>query len=132
MRTHIRQPTQIPVEVTAPDIPVIRSPHLKNISFGGLCLRADRPLKAGTSVNIRLPSLDPDFETRGRISWCRQERGGIELGVEFLDPDSGTPLHMVEQVCDIERYRKQVLQQEGRHITSEEAARELHRQQVTH
>jgi len=107
MRTFIRQPSNIPVEISSREIPANKNQLLKNISFGGLCYQTDKPIKTGTTVNIRLPSLGPEFETQGRVSWCRRKNFNFEAGIQFLDKNKENQLYMVEQVCDIERCRKQ-------------------------
>jgi len=127
MRTFIRQPSDIPVEISSTKIPAGKHQSLKNISFGGLCCKTDKPIKTGTVVNVRLPSLGPDIKTRGRVSWCRRKNSDVEIGIQFLNKDSENRLHMVEQVCDIERYRKRTLKREGRTLNSEQARRELHK-----
>jgi hypothetical protein len=47
-----------------------------------------------------------------------------EIGVAFEDSLDAFRIRMVEQVCQIERYRLSVLGCEGRELTTEEAARE--------
>ncbi len=110
MRTFIRQPSEIPVEISTRKILGGSGQSLKNISFGGLCCKTNKPIETGTMVDIRLPSLSSDSEARGRVSWCRRKNSNIEIGVQFLNNDTDSRLHMVEQVCDIERYRKQAKQ----------------------
>lgn len=114
MRTFIRQPSKIPVEISTPKKPAGKSQLLKNISFGGLCYRTGEPIEPGTQVNIRLPTLDPGLETRGRISWCRRKNNDIEIGIQFLDKDSEHRLRIVEQICDIERSRKEATRPKNR------------------
>ncbi len=107
MRTFIRHPSSIPVSVSSRETPVDKNQRLKNIGFGGLCYKTDKPVETGTTVNIQLPSLGPEFNTQGRVSWCRHGNNDFEAGVQFLDRDNENQLYMVEQVCDIERCRKQ-------------------------
>ena len=53
-----------------------------------------------------------------------KESEGYEVGVMFMNSDSDFKVRMVEQVCHIEHYRKEVLETEGRMINGEEAALE--------
>ena len=46
------------------------------------------------------------------------------MGVEFLDRDDSFRARMVEQVCHIEQYKRQVLETEGRVLNGEQAAKE--------
>ncbi len=126
MRTFIRQPSNIPVEIFSRKSPAGKSQSLKNISFGGLCCKTDRPIATGTEVYVRLPSLGPDFEARGRVSWCRHKNSDIEIGVQFLDKDSENRLHMVEEVCNIERYRKRAMKQQGRTVNNRGLQKQFH------
>ncbi len=124
MRTFIRQPSNIPVEISSRRAPAGKSQLLKNISFGGLCCKTDEPIETGTEVYVRLPSLGPDVETRGRVSWCRHKNSDVEIGVQFLGKDSVSRLHMVEEVCNIERCRKR----KGHALNSKKAGGALQKQ----
>ena len=66
----------------------------------------------------------PVFQAMGRVSWCRPEGNGFEIGIEFLNKDDMFSARMVEQVCHIEEYKQEVLLKEGRNLSSEEAALE--------
>ena len=46
------------------------------------------------------------------------------MGVSFVDPDDAFRTRMVEQICHIEHYKKEILEKEGRELTGEEAALE--------
>ncbi|HEU0077282.1 MAG TPA: hypothetical protein VFQ76_06510, partial [Longimicrobiaceae bacterium] len=46
------------------------------------------------------------------------------IGVQFLDAGDAFRARMVEQVCSIDRYRRQVREREGRELTGQEAAEE--------
>ena len=69
-------------------------------------------------------STRPPFETTARVAWCRLRDGEYELGLSFIDPDDAFRARMVEQICHMEHYRRQVHETEGRSLTTEEAARE--------
>ncbi len=115
MRTFIRQPAEIPVEIDMPDMPAVESHPLKNISFGGLCYRAKKPVETGTRVNVRFPHPAPGLEVRGKISWCRQRQEEIEVGVQFLPEEAENRVLLVEQICELEHRRKERLRK-GRHV----------------
>lgn len=122
MRQFIRHPVDIPIEVSrAAEFLDARS---YNVSLGGLALRCGSQLEAGIIVQLRIPSVQPLFETSARVSWCHECDEGFELGVEFLDADDAFRARMVEQVCAIESYKKTVYQTEGRSLSTQEAAME--------
>ena len=64
------------------------------------------------------------FDADGVVAWCRPEANGYSVGVQFADASTQFGLRMVEQVCHIEHYRADVLREEGRVLTREQAARE--------
>jgi len=56
--------------------------------------------------------------------WCKEEPTCFEIGVQFDTPTTEFAMRMVEQVCYIEQYRRDVLHYEHRELAPEEAARE--------
>lgn len=125
MRQFIRHPSDVPIEIQcAPEDGYVRR-YTKNVSFGGLAFLSDAALKPESIIALRIPYLRPAFEvTAARVAWCQNEGDQYAVGVQFLDSEEAFRVRMVEQVCHIESYRKDVAQQEGRQLTSEEAAME--------
>lgn len=129
MRQFIRHPVNVPVEVKAgmsPDAQAVPV-HTHDISLGGLAFVATEPQAPGTQLQVRIACVHPPFEAHTRVVWCRPRAPngsgeGYELGVAFLDPQDAFLAHMVEQICYIEDYRREVLRCEGRSLSSEEAA----------
>jgi hypothetical protein len=124
MRHFIRHPAEIPIEVSAVDQDGAKLPRLVNVGMGGLAFRSEAAFRPAHIVKVRIACVRPEFETTARVAWCRACAGGYELGLAFLDPDEAFRARMVEQVCHIEHYRKQVRDAEGRELTAEEAALE--------
>ncbi len=124
MRNFIRHPADIPIEVTTADQGGGRAPRLVNVGLGGLAFRSQTAFRPAHVVKVRIPFVRPAFETTARVAWCRASDGEYELGLAFIDPDDAFRARMVEQVCHIEHYRKQVRDAEGRELTTEEAALE--------
>jgi hypothetical protein len=131
MRRYIRHPSEIPLQFQISDSDPPAAQHMRDVSEGGLCFTADRPLACGTWIHINIPvMLQPDvtqpqpFEADGVVAWCRREGQSYAVGVQFADQSTQFGVRMVEQVCHIEHYRYDVLQEEGRALSSEEAARE--------
>lgn len=136
MRKYIRHPSDIPINfrVSSSDKPKAR--RIKDVSVGGLCFNSDQPVAKGTPIHIHIPvvmqpqSADNQqqaedlFDADGVVAWCRREGCGYSVGVQFADANTRFGLRMVEQICHIEHYRADVLQEEGRALSSEEAARE--------
>jgi hypothetical protein len=124
MRQFIRHPADIPIEVSPVDQGGGRPPRLVNVGMGGLAFRSAEAFRPAHVVKVRIACVRPPFETTARVAWCRAASGGYELGLAFTDPDDAFRARMVEQVCYIEHYRKEVRDTEGRELTAEEAARE--------
>ncbi len=123
-RRFIRHTADVPIEVrTVPGAPHSRRPAL-NVSVGGLSFIAEGELPIGSTIEIRIGDVDPPFEARARVVWARREADGCRVGVQFLDASDAFRARMVEQVCAIESYRRQVAAEEGRVLSREEAARE--------
>lgn len=123
MRTYIRHPTSIPIQVCAGGGEESRV-RVRNLSAGGLCFITDKPVKVGTLVEFDIPVTKPDYHGRGVIVWRREQSSkSYEVGVRFTSDDEFFRTRMVEQVCQIEDYRQRVALK-GRQLSSEEAALE--------
>lgn len=123
-RRFIRHPFDIPIEVIAgnhdPAAPVLR-----DVGHGGLSFRARQPACPGQRLRIRIGLLRPPFEADGTVMWCEAaDGGGYEVGVSFLNREDAYRARMMEQVCHIEQYRRDVKQHEGREMSGREAALE--------
>jgi hypothetical protein len=124
-RKYIRHPSDIPIEVSSHQALPEEKKILSNISSGGLCFKSDIPFKNGTTVSVKISSLRPVFEAKGRVVWCRQkDEGNFDVGVEFMGEEDAFRARMVEQACRIEQYKKEAFQKEGRELTGSQAAAE--------
>ena len=72
---------------------------------------------------VIIPVREPPFETTGTIVWCRLVNSHYDVGVQFADANTEFSVRMIEQICHIQRYRKEVLEQ-GRQLSEAEAALE--------
>jgi PilZ domain len=123
-RAFIRHPANIPIEVSTGGGVARRRQRGHDVSFGGLAFFSDLCLDSGTTVEVRIPDVEPAFEARAQVAWCKEEDDHYAVGVRFLDPSDAFRARMVEQVCSIESYRREVREREGRTLTGEEAAHE--------
>lgn len=125
MRQFIRHPIDVPIEIRSGDSEPASSVHTRDIGLGGVALHTTAPLPVGASVALRIAQVQPPFEARARVAWCRAlEVTGYEMGVSFLDEQDAFTARMVEQVCYIDDYRKSVRRLEGRELDAEQAAAE--------
>jgi hypothetical protein len=124
MREFIRHPAEIPIECHVARLENRRRDRLKNISQGGLCFETANALQRGCIIRITIPVRKPPFVTTGTIVWCRHANGRYDVGVQFADANTEFSVRMVEQICHIQRYQKEVLEKQGRQLSDAEAALE--------
>ena len=124
MRSFIRHPSDIPIEFTVADQQTSVSIPMKNVSVGGLSFCSSENMPMGTLLHIRIDLVRPTFEAEGVVVWSRQEDEHFVIGMEFLHKEDIFLARMVEQICHIEHYRKEVDEKEGRRLTSQQAAKE--------
>ncbi len=124
MRSFMRHPSTIPIEVTSDPDSNLDNPELRNVSHGGLCYHATDCMQPGETVRIRVPLVAEDFETTARVAWCKPNSQGYLIGVQFMHEDDAYRTRMIEQLCHIEEYRREVLDREGRRLTPQQAALE--------
>jgi hypothetical protein len=127
-RRFIRHPADIPIEVSigkdpGPDA-AMEEADTRDVGLGGLAFQCHTCPQQGEVVELRIPTVTPEFRTLARVVWCRRLAGNFEVGVAFLDSSAAFRARMVEQVCQIERYRREVREREGRELSGAEAARE--------
>ncbi len=120
-----RYQAQIPVEISTPEeswSKQVNSTH--DISNGGLSFISEAPLKINQTINLVIRITRPYFEETAKVVWCHTRKYGHEIGVQFLNNEAEYGIRMVEQVCNIEQYRKDVKNTDGRDLTTQEAALE--------
>lgn len=122
-RDYIRHPADVPIQIRCESDSEYVRRHTKNVSFGGLAFSSDTRLEPDTVVSLRFPYLQPVFEVpTARVAWCKSEGSRYAVGVQFVDSDEAYRVRMIEQLCHIESYRKDVAEREGRQLTVDEAA----------
>lgn len=123
-REYLRHAVDVPLEITSVSTPSARVNRGVNVSFGGLSFMFDEPLPIDQVLTVRIPTVKPPFEASARVIWCRPEGDKYLVGIQFLEATAAFRARMVEQVCFIENYRKAMLEQQGRALTTDEAATE--------
>ena len=122
MRNFIRHPSDIPIDFQLEDLVIDATDYLKNVSHGGLAFHSRQALPVDAIIRLKIPLIDPVFQTLGRVTWCRPQAQHYEIGVEFLDEKDAFRARMIEQICHIEHYKQEVLENEGRQLSGEQAA----------
>jgi len=123
-RSFIRHPSTAPIQIFPQQQPLAHIP-MRDISKGGLAFVSNVFLEKGKMLKIRIPHVHPPFEASCVVRWRRtlDDDSHFEIGVMFLDKQTGFRIRMVEQVCHIMQYRQQ-LAGHGRDISFEVAAQE--------
>ncbi|MBL7004467.1 MAG: PilZ domain-containing protein [Gammaproteobacteria bacterium] len=128
VRKFIRHPSGIPIQVTEIDTNkssegiVQKKSHVNNVSLGGLAFFSSSAMIIDKQVLVSIPCIDIQYEVIGRVLWCKELDSAFEIGLEFDDAQQVFQLRMIEQICHIEHYRKELERVEGRKISSEQAA----------
>lgn len=125
MRSYIRHPSDIPIQIDSIDASQDNlQQQLTNVSKGGLAFESTDRIKTGSIIMLRIAIVRPEFTMECVVTHCSPEGDHFIVGVEFVRPDDRYVARMVEQICHIEHYRKEVAKQEGRKLTGEQAAYE--------
>ncbi|HEC30119.1 MAG TPA: PilZ domain-containing protein [Gammaproteobacteria bacterium] len=123
-RQHFRHPAEIPIEISSSTSVEKSTEYTHDISCDGLSFQSASALQVDHIVTLTIKLTKPRFEESARVIWCHELTTGYEIGVSFLEKDALFRIRMVEQVCHIEQYRKDVLKLQNRDLTSQEAALE--------
>ena len=123
-RKFYRHPVDIPLRFHQAEVDC-RSGVAKDIAFGGICFRSEEPVANDAIITIHFPSVSGEQEVHARVVWChRRPKNHWEIGAAFCEEYDHFRTRMVEQLFQIELYRRQVEDKEGRHLAMEDAARE--------
>jgi hypothetical protein len=125
MRSYIRHPSDIPIHVQVATISSqLANQRLTNVSHGGLAFESEVPIESGTVIQMNIDVVDPGFEAQGVVTHCHEEEDHYIIGLEFISRDDLFVARMVEQICHIEHYKREVAEREGRELTGQQAAKE--------
>jgi len=128
IRNYIRHPADVPIQVasdwTEHDFDDSADQTLTNVSLGGLSFVSPTPLKTLQRARVCFPILGRENFLVGSVVWCEETDKGYEIGLEFESSKDVFRLRMIEQVCHIEHYRREVARVEGRELSTPEAAKE--------
>lgn len=125
MRQHARRNTEIPLRYYGYGMQDHKSGQLRNVSLNGLSFKSHYPFQSGMRLVVNIPYLNPLFKASASVIWCHHSDSSYEVGIKFHDDGNADASKiMFEQICLIENYRTDVRKNEGRTISSEQAAKE--------
>jgi hypothetical protein len=126
-RRFIRHPASIPIQIgkrVSSDHDTQYHTQTVDVSAGGLSCESEFLMSPGEPVEVEIALNQPPFKTIGHVVWCKHNGDRFLVGIGFADLATAYAVRMVEQVCYIEEYRQGVLEEEGRELSSEDAALE--------
>lgn len=104
-RQFVRHSTDIPVEVIQKTDSAMNMQHLNNVSLGGLAFQSESYWEKDSFLTVRVLT-NPPLEITGQVVWCHQMGSYFEVGVEFMEKNYFSSDGIVEEVCQIEMYKK--------------------------
>ena len=119
-----RHEGDLPIKIRTENSTSYRTESMNNISLGGLSFRSSKAYVSGIDVKIKGVTLDDMPEIEGKIVWCKRNRNSYNVGVEFREPEAKFGIRILEQLFQIENYRRSVKRTEKRDLTREQAAAE--------
>jgi len=128
IRKYIRHPSDVPIQVTLDlvedDSEETADETLTNVSLGGLSFISKQPFDVEQKVQVSIPLLKQDTNLLGTVVWCEKFTESYEIGIKFEGSKDLFRLRMIEQICHIEHYRKEIKLVEGRELSTAQAATE--------
>jgi hypothetical protein len=123
MRSFIRHAANMPIQFSFQADDNSKVENLQNVSTGGLCFFSTVEIPKDSHLNITIPNLKHPFVEECIVMWCRKSKEKYEVGVKFNDDETSFRMRMIEQICYIEKYFKQ-MKSRGRDLDWEEACQE--------
>lgn len=121
----IRHPADIPLEYFFSDPPVSLPEDINAVCSGGVSFHAEHYIEPLQWLRLHIPIHEEHFEIEAQVRSCQvNEDGGFTVGVLFANSANAFSARMMEQVCHIEHYKREVLRDQGRQLSVDEAAAE--------
>lgn len=119
----VAHPRDLPLEITLIEDQFFPNIDKERAGFVGITCLTSRPFHIGCSVKITLEEIDPNFCVSGRIVSCNKEANDYTIAIEFPTKEECYCVRMIEQLSQIEDYRRQA-KHAGRRLNYNEAAAE--------
>jgi len=128
IRKYIRHPSDVPIQVALDlvedDSDETADETLTNVSLGGLSFISNQAFDIDQKVQVSIPLLKQETNLLGTVVWCEKSAESYEVGIKFEGSEDLFRLRMIEQICHIEHYRKEIKLAEGRELSTAQAATE--------
>ncbi len=93
-RKHVRTPTQLMIQYS--DQRLFFTEFVCDLSLGGICIEASRPLEPGTMLTISA-STQPAFKAKAMVVWSKKTKFKYKIGIRF----AGLTQDQKSQITDI-------------------------------
>lgn len=130
MRRFLRHSSNLPVELRLRRHSPCLDQRLDNISLGGAACHSSHPLPQGTPVTLHIPLLGEQAAYPGEVAWCTKQSDDYLLGLAFSEHAPEQRALMVEDICNLERYRQHREQLAGQVQPLELIAEEWRKQRL--
>lgn len=118
-QTYIQHPNGVEIECLAQETTATERAYLPV----GLIVTLENDYAAGTALSINHPQLPDDLPIEAEVVWSRRQKNGFQLGLGFRTEEDLYRIRMLEQLCHIHLYQKE-MRSEGRKLSNENAAKE--------
>jgi hypothetical protein len=122
-RKFFRHPVDVPIQIFPQQLRAGEHVPMSDIGEGGIAFQTNVFFENGARLKVRIPHVHPPFEAVGVVCWHRSLDDQLEVGLMFLNEVTPFRVRMVEQICQIEKYRNQ-LRVEGHAVSFQNAASE--------
>jgi len=124
-RRFIRHPASLPlVYIILPGGEATLRSSIRDIGLGGISFFNSEAIDRGAVLEMSVPALETGHKIIAQVAWCTAAGDGYDIGASFSDEENAFKARMVEQVCQIELYRRELERKEGRPVDAERAGRE--------
>ena len=93
-RKHVRTPAQLMIQYS--DQRLFFTEFLCDLSLGGICIEASKPLEPGTMLTISI-STQPAIKAKAVVVWSKKNKFKYIIGIRFV----GLPQDQKSQLADI-------------------------------
>lgn len=108
-RAFVRHSAEIPIKVTQEEDSVGKRQNMSNVSMGGMAFESNIYWKPGTLISICV-MVHHAIKLHGEVVWCQKKADSFDVGVRFLNSAQKDTDGMVEEVCQIEMYKKMLVE----------------------
>ena len=116
-QVYIQHPKSVALEIlSAPD----QQSNSQVLPLGLIC-HQNEAQPVGSQVVLKHPALPADQPIEATVVWCRRQNTGYQIALGFLSEEELYRVRMLEQLCHIQLYQKE-MKQEGRKLSAEGAA----------